>query len=163
VWWPKCIHREPVGAGGRGTARRHHHRYAFPDRDTSTPLVISQDTPRPIVMFSATATRQKSGKRCAPGCERVCCWMDLRRSASSRFSTWLLRRFEALQSLRDEARGHADPARDRKRIEGGRRAFSPAEKLSERGLPMAAPRGDGRESQARRSCDQVIRAAKLLL
>jgi len=161
VWWPKCNPREPVGAGGRGTADviiidthspdRRHHRTPLRDQPGHAP------TDRDV---SADGNTEKIREAVRAGVSAYV--VDgLRRSASSRFSTWLLRRFEALQSLRDELEDTQISSRSQthRAGEGHSHQQKTTEEEAYQWLRKMAMDENLKLAEV---ADQVIRAAKLL-
>ena len=135
-----------------------------PDRDTIEHLcVISQDTPRPIVMFSADGNTEKIREAVRAGVSAYV----VDGLAAQRVQPILdvaIARFEALQSLRNELEDTQSQLADRKRIDRAKGILMKQKNLSEedaykwlRNMAM------NENLKLAEVADQVIRAAKLLL
>jgi len=102
-----------------------------PDRDTIEHLcVISQDTPRPIVMFSADGNTEKIREAVRAGVSAYV----VDGLAAQRVQPILdvaIARFEALQSLRNELEDAQTQLADRKRIDRAKGILMKQRKLSE--------------------------------
>lgn len=135
-----------------------------PDRDTIEHLcVISQDTPRPIVMFSADGNTDKIREAVRAGVsayvvdglavERVQPILDV-----------AIARFEELQALRSELESTQTQLADRKRIDRAKGILMKQKDMSEeeayRWLRRMAMDENLKLTEV---ADQVIHAARLLL
>jgi two-component system, response regulator / RNA-binding antiterminator len=135
-----------------------------PDRDTLEHVcVISQDAPRPIVMFSADGNTGKIREAVRAGvsayvvdglaAERVQPILDV-----------AIARFEALQALRSELESTQTQLADRKRIDRAKGILMKQKAMSEeeayRWLRRMAMDENLKLTEV---ADQVIRAARLLL
>ena len=102
-----------------------------PDRDTIEHLcVISQDTPRPIVMFSADGNTEKIREAVRAGVSAYV----VDGLAAQRVQPILdvaIARFEALQSLRNELEDTQSQLADRKRIDRAKGILMKAKDLTE--------------------------------
>ena len=135
-----------------------------PDRDTIEHLcVISQDTPRPIVMFSADGNTEKIREAVRAGVSAYV----VDGLAAQRVQPILdvaMARFEELQSLRNELEESQTQLADRKRIDRAKGILIKQKNLSEeeayRWLRKMAMDENLKLAEV---ADQVIRAAKLLL
>ena len=135
-----------------------------PDRDTIEDLcVISQDTPRPIVMFSADGNTEKIREAVRAGVsayvvdglavQRVQPILDV-----------AIARFEALQSLRNELEESQSQLADRKRIDRAKGILIKQKNLSEdEAYKWLRKMAMNENLKLAEVADQVIRAAKLLL
>ncbi len=135
-----------------------------PDRDTIEHLcVISQDTPRPIVMFSADGDAEKIREAVRAGVSAYV----VDGLAAQRVQPILdvaMARFEALQALRNELEDTQNQLADRKRIDRAKAILITQKKLSEeeahRWLRKVAMDENLRLAEV---AEQIIRAARLLL
>ncbi len=135
-----------------------------PDRDTIEHLcVISQDTPRPIVMFSADGNTEKIREAVRAGVSAYV----VDGLAAQRVQPILdvaIARFEALQSLRNELEDTQSQLADRKRIDRAKGILMKQKNLSEEDAYKWLRKMAMNENlKLAEVADQVIRAAKLLL
>ena len=135
-----------------------------PDRDTIEHLcVISQDTPRPIVMFSADGNTEKIREAVRAGVSAYV----VDGLAAQRVQPILdvaMARFEALQSLRNELEDTQSQLADRKRIDRAKGILMKQKNLSEEDAYKWLRKMAMNENlKLAEVADQVIRAAKLLL
>ena len=135
-----------------------------PDRDTIEHLcVISQDTPRPIVMFSADGNTEKIREAVRAGVSAYV----VDGLAAQRVRSILdvaIARFEELQSLRSELEESQNQLADRKRIDRAKGILIKQKNLSEEEAYKWLRRMAMNENlKLVEVADQVIRAAKLLL
>ena len=135
-----------------------------PDRDTIEHLcVISQDTPRPIVMFSADGNTEKIREAVRAGVSAYV----VDGLAAQRVRPILdvaIARFEELQSLRSELEESQNQLADRKRIDRAKGILIKQKNLSEEEAYKWLRRMAMNENlKLVEVADQVIRAAKLLL
>lgn len=135
-----------------------------PDRDTIEHLcVISQDTPRPIVMFSADGNTEKIREAVRAGVSAYV----VDGLAAQRVQPILdvaIARFEALQSLRNELEDTQSQLADRKRIDRAKGILMKQKNLSEEDAYKWLRKMAMNENlKLAEVADQVVRAAKLLL
>ena len=135
-----------------------------PDRDTIEHLcVISQDTPRPIVMFSADGNTEKIREAVRAGVSAYV----VDGLAAQRVQPILdvaIARFEALQSLRNELEDTQSQLADRKRIDRAKGILMKQKNLSEEDAYKWLRKMAMNENlKLAEVADQIIRAAKLLL
>ncbi len=135
-----------------------------PDRDTIEHLcVISQDTPRPIVMFSADGNTEKIREAVRAGVSAYV----VDGLAAQRVQPILdvaIARFEALQSLRNELENTQSQLADRKRIDRAKGILMKQKNLSEEDAYKWLRKMAMNENlKLAEVADQVLRAAKLLL
>ena len=135
-----------------------------PDRDTIEHLcVISQDTPRPIVMFSADGNTEKIREAVRAGVSAYV----VDGLAAQRVQPILdvaIARFEALQSLRNELEDTQSQLADRKRIDRAKGILMKQKNLSEEDAYKWLRKMAMNENlKLAEVADQVLRAAKLLL
>ena len=135
-----------------------------PDRDTIEHLcVISQDTPRPIVMFSADGNTEKIREAVRAGVSAYV----VDGLAAQRVQPILdvaIARFEALQSLRNELEDTQLQLADRKRIDRAKGILIKQKNLSEeQAYQWLRKMAMDENLKLAEVADQVIRAAKLLL
>ena len=135
-----------------------------PDRDTIEHLcVISQDTPRPIVMFSADGNTEKIREAVRAGVSAYV----VDGLAAQRVQPILdvaIARFEALQSLRNELEDTQSQLADRKRIDRAKGILMKQRNLSEEDAYKWLRKMAMNENlKLAEVADQIIRAAKLLL
>ena len=135
-----------------------------PDRDTIEHLcVISQDTPRPIVMFSADGNTEKIREAVRAGVSAYV----VDGLAAQRVQPILdvaIARFEALQSLRNELEDTQSQLADRKRIDRAKSILMKQKNLSEEDAYKWLRKMAMNENlKLAEVADQISRAAKLLL
>ena len=135
-----------------------------PDRDTIEHLcVISQDAPRPIVMFSADGNADKIREAVRAGVSAYV----VNGLAAERVQPILdvaIARFEALQSLRNELADTQIQLADRKRIDRAKGILIKQKSLSEEeAYQWLRKMAMDENLKLAEVADQVIRAAKLLL
>lgn len=135
-----------------------------PDRDTIEHLcVISQDTPRPIVMFSADGNTEKIREAVRAGVSAYV----VDGLAAQRVQPILdvaIARFEALQSLRDELEESQSQLADRKCIDRAKGILIKQKNLSEEeAYKWLRKMAMNENLKLAEVAGQVIRAAKLLL
>ena len=135
-----------------------------PDRDTIEHLcVISQDTPRPIVMFSADGNTEKIREAVRAGVSAYV----VDGLAAQRVQPILdvaIARFEALQSLRNELEDTQSQLADRKRIDRAKGILMQQKNLSEEDAYKWLRKMAMNENlKLAEVADQISRAAKLLL
>ena len=135
-----------------------------PDRDTIEHLcVISQDTPRPIVMFSADGNTEKIREAVRAGVSAYV----VDGLAAQRVQPILdvaIARFEALQSLRDELAESQSQLADRKCIDRAKGILIKQKNLSEEeAYKWLRKMAMNENLKLAEVAGQVIRAAKLLL
>jgi response regulator NasT len=125
--------------------------------------VISQDTPRPIVMFSADGNTEKIREAVRAGVSAYV----VDGLAAQRVQPILdvaIARFEALQSLRNELEDTQLQLADRKRIDRAKGILIKQKNLSEeQAYQWLRKMAMDENLKLAEVADQVIRAAKLLL
>jgi response regulator NasT len=134
-----------------------------PDRDTlEHVIVISQDRPRPIVMFSADGDAEKIRQAVRAGVSAYIV-NGLSAERIDPIIQVAVARFEAFQSLRDELAQAQTQLADRKRIERAKGILMQQKKISEdeafRALRKLAM---DRNLKLGEVAEQVIEAQKLL-